>query len=304
MLYSKNDGVIVTGKLVKDGEAETKLSQQRFDRAIDPWFFHHARELPSTTHKEVISIMSYLFRYDRGAFWGGESVFAYFGLPNNRFWRFIFNPLTKTRAIHKSMLSTGSADFAMIQDLLLPVDTSEAFVDYVAEELAIWPIWICPVRKKPADGDVWGWPFWKDKASTAPVDTRHPVHRPVSSKGQLFLNPGVRGGAGDGSPSMVRCLNRRMEDVLRDLHGMKVPYAVASYTEEEFWDLYDRDEYDALRKERGAQALPTVYDKIKRLEQKEEERDKSKPEELRWQDRLLYIWPIGQIVFLFTMVFK
>jgi hypothetical protein len=166
LLYSRTEGVVITGRRVASRSPEArKLSRQRFDRAIDPWFYRHAKDLPPT-HSEVVPMESYLFRYDRGAFWGGETMLGYFGVPNNWFTRFIFNPLTKTRAMYKAMLASGSADFAIVQDLIIPVETSEAFVDYVAKELQVWPLWICPVRKKVEDGDIWGWPFWKDKSAT------------------------------------------------------------------------------------------------------------------------------------------
>ena len=44
---------------------------------------------------------------------------------------------------------------------------------------------------------------------------------------------------------------------------MKWLYAHAYYTEDEFWNIYDRKWYDALRVKYHATSLPSVYDKVK-----------------------------------------
>ena len=44
---------------------------------------------------------------------------------------------------------------------------------------------------------------------------------------------------------------------------MKWLYAQTYYTEDEFWDIYDRKWYDALRVKYHATTLPSVYDKVK-----------------------------------------
>lgn len=302
LLYSKDDGVIITGRHMASTSPEAaKLSTQRFDRATDPWFYHHVKDVP-TYHRELVPTQSYLFRYDRGAFWGGESLFTYFGLPNNWFTRLLTNPLTKTRSIYKMMLSTGSADFAIIQDLILPVETSEAFVDYVGKELKIWPLWVCPIRKKPEDGDVWGWPFWRESTPTDDTVRKRGKHN-SAGKGELTLNFGVWGPAVGDDLVASGELNRQLEVRLKELHGMKVPYSAAFYTEEEFWTLYDRKRYNELRKKWHAEALSTVYDKIKRYEESVEDQDAGEDEAMSLKERILWIWPFGGLYQLYRVLF-
>ncbi|MCJ1472524.1 hypothetical protein MMC13_001172 [Lambiella insularis] len=48
-----------------------------------------------------------------------------------------------------------------------------------------------------------------------------------------------------------------------ELGGMKWLYAHAYYTEEEFWSMYDRKWYEALRVKWSATTLLSVYEKIK-----------------------------------------
>jgi delta24-sterol reductase len=293
--HSMEHGVIISGRHLSSTDLVSRtVPFQRFDRAIDPWFYMHARDT-SESHVDIIPIQSYLFRHDRGAFWSGELFIKYLGLPNNRLVRCLVNPVTKARAIYKGMSSTDSADGAIIQDLLLPVDTSEAFVEYVNEELNIWPLWICPIRRKAGGKEIVGWPFYKTEnksATTSGLDNGKAVV--LEEKDEITFNFGVWGPT-DPTPAVFRKTNRRLEEKLGELRGMKVPYATNFYTEDEFWDLYDRRKYEELRKKWHAEALPNMYDKVRRRQSPEavEEKASEEPQPVTWKDRILQIWPLA-----------
>jgi delta24-sterol reductase len=302
--YSKEEGVIITGRHVSSAATTMRgLPHQRFDRAIDPWFYMHARE-SFDSYTEVVPTTSYLFRHDRGAFWSGEVFLNYYGLPNNCFIRWFLNPLMTARAIYKAMLAADSADGAIVQDLLLPLDTSEEFVEYIAKEFNIWPLWICPIRRKEADEEVVGWPFYKSENKMEAARSGRDSHA-STRKGELTLNFGVWGPT-DPSPAAVRKANRDLEQKLRDLRGMKVPYATNFYTEDEFWDLYDRPKYEKLRKKWHAEALPNMYDKVRRSQNLEMEHDVSAKDtrELTWKEAVLQIWPLGGLYQTFHVLFR
>jgi len=57
---------------------------------------------------------------------------------------------------------------------------------------------------------------------------------------------------------------------VHELGGQKWLYAHAYYTEEEFNEIYKNDAYLALREKYYASYLPTVYDKVKVDDEKEE----------------------------------
>jgi delta24-sterol reductase len=299
--YSMKEGVIITGQHVSSNAATVRgVPCQRFDRAIDPWFYMHAKGT-FESYTDVVPTQSYLFRHDRGAFWSGEVFFQYYGLPNNRFVRWLLNPIMTARAIYKAMLAADSADAAIVQDLLLPLDTSEAFVEYVDEELNIWPLWICPIRKKASADEILGWPFYKTRDETATTDKSI---LPMQ-KEDLILNFGVWGPT-DPTPTAVRRTNRDLEAKLRELHGMKVPYAANHYTEEEFWELYDRPKYDALRKKWHAEAMPNMYDKVRRKQVWEVAVGDSarSPRKLSWKETILQVWPLGGLYQTFHVLFR
>jgi delta24-sterol reductase len=304
--FSQVEGVILTGKHVSLAAPNIeRMPRQRFDRAIDPWFYMHAKGTPEA-YTEVIPTQSYLFRHDRGAFWSGDVFLKYYGLPNTGLIRWLLNPLMTARAIYKAMLATNSADGAIVQDFLLPLDTSEAFVQYTDKELGIWPLWICPIRKTDDDAKVLGWPFYKSKDAKAPANTWISTQTEGSRlRGELMLNFGVWGPT-DPTPTVVRKTNRDLEQKLRELRGMKVPYAANFYTEDEFWDLYDRQKYDKLRAAWHAGALPSMYDKVCRKQSQSagDDGDVEHAQGKTWLEAVLQTWPLGGLYQTFHVFFR
>jgi len=57
--------------------------------------------------------------------------------------------------------------------------------------------------------------------------------------------------------------NRDIEKTVKELGGLKWLYAHTYYTEEEFRNIYDRLEYDALRTKYHAETLPSIYQKVR-----------------------------------------
>lgn len=263
ILFARDSGVIVKGRLtnvVPDG-----VKVQRFSRARDQWFYLHVRsmlsppptkaessvtETKSPTSKakifstEVVPLVDYLFRYDRGGFWVGYYAFKYFVTPFNRFTRWALDRFMHTRVMYHALHESGHAERYIIQDLCLPYASAEGFIEYVDQQLGFYPIWICPLRMEAG---------------------RHmPLHPRIStttSNGNM-MNVGLWG-PGPKSPKEFIKLNREIEQTVQKLSGVKWLYARAYYTEEEFWKIYDHDWYSALRKRYCATSMPSVYDKVK-----------------------------------------
>lgn len=60
-------------------------------------------------------------------------------------------------------------------------------------------------------------------------------------------------------------VNRDLEQKIKELSGMKWQYAYAHtyYSEGEFWDLFNREWKNSLRKKHDANSLPSVYEQVK-----------------------------------------
>ncbi|EGP92099.1 unnamed protein product [Zymoseptoria tritici ST99CH_1A5] len=245
--YSKDKVVIVTGRLTNEVRPSVRL--QRFSRAQDPWFYMHVDRTTGRSYgtiTEVTTLQDYLFRYDRAAFWTGKYAFQYFVTPLNRITRWALDYFMHTRVMYQALHASGFSSKYIIQDLLLPRSGVENFVDFVDSKFGFYPLWLCPLKRgqevslRPKlGGDVYD-----------------------DDKKVSFVNVGVWG---PGSTNYSRFIeeNRELEQKITQLGGIKWLYAQAFYTEDEFWSIYDRKWYDALRQKYNATYLPSVYEKVR-----------------------------------------
>ena len=247
ILFSKDNGAIITGRLTDHPKHTIPI--QHFSDAGDPWFYLHVKDSikraagPGT---EAIPLAEYLFRYDRGGFWVGASAFDYFYMPFNAFTRWWLDDFLHTRMMYTALHASGHSKKYLVQDLALPYSTAEQFVDYTDKALGIYPLWLCPLRQSS-------------------LPTMHPHSHETEADGKTLkpmLNIGLWGNGPSRHDEFVKA-NRDLEHKLRELGGMKWLYAHTYYTEDEFWSMYDRDWYNALREKYCATSLPSVYDKVK-----------------------------------------
>ena len=249
MLFSQDQGVVMTGILtdtVKDG-----VKIERFSRPSDQWFYRYAQKRlaadPTGQFSIAIPIVDYLFRYDRGAFWGGMWAFKYFLTPFNRITRYVLDPFMHARVMFHALHASGFAKQYIVQDIGFPSSTVTDFIDYLDENFAFYPLWLCPLRKG-------------HKIPLHPRAVSGSSDSPLSK--EMVLNVGIWGPGPKNHADFIT-VNRDVERKTRELSGLKCLYARAYYTEDEFWEVYDRQWYEAVRTKYDANSLPNVYDKIK-----------------------------------------
>ena len=223
---------------------------------------------------EYVPLVNYLFRYDRGAFWGARYAFKYFITPFNRITRFILDPILHTRVIYRAIHKSGLLDFYVVQDVGIPYDKAEEFHLWLDKTLHLYPLWLCPLK------------LCRDSP-----DSSHGLHAEFGNPNTAdMLNFGVWGPVSRSRREAVRA-NRALEHKVQELGGKKWLYSHAFYTEDEFWAHYDRKSYDVLRQKYAATHLPSVYDKVKVDVEAEEAAARAS-----WTARLLAlfwsIWPL------------
>jgi Delta24-sterol reductase len=249
ILFLKASGVIMQGRMTNiPSSSSTPI--QTFSRARDPWFYLHAQSHSHGTqpYTELIPIKDYLFRYDRGCFWTGTLAFKYFCMPFNAFTRWLLDWFMHARIMYHAWHRSGIGQRYIIQDMAVPNENAEEFVSWLDRSVQAYPLWLCPLKV--------------ERCGLNPRSL-------TSSRGMPMLNIGVWGR----SPSEdFASLNRRIEAKLHALDGIKWLYAQTFYTEKEFWSIYDREGYNALRREYHAEGLPSVYDKVKTDVQAEREK--------------------------------
>lgn len=269
VIYSKNHGVLMIGRLTDN--LPTGIKPQVFSGPWDPWFYLHAKSKPTTQASvDYIPIAEYLFRYDRGGFWVGTEAFRYFGfVPFNKYTRWFLNDFVHTRMMYRALHASNLTFSLMIQDVSLPYDTVDDFIEYTSQNLDIWPLWLCPLH-----------------AIDPP--TFHPSSQdPERGTPQPMLNVGLWGAASKDFDTFVR-QNRDLEARLTALGGRKVLYSHTYYTKDEFWKLYDAEWYQKLREKYKATSLPTVYDKVNVDVVQQRELQNS-----TWTGKMASLWPFS-----------
>lgn len=243
IIFSKNFGVIMSGSF----SDRTNLPVSSFTHPQDEWFYLHAEKKASEKeiYEEQIPLVDYFFRYNRGAFWVGKYAFTRGQVPFNRFTRFLFDPLFKTRTLYRFLQAINISQKQIVQDFILPRETVLDFMDYIDKAIGIYPLWLLPGALASK----------KDKLSPGFIKTKLGIDVGVWGKPEIKFKA-------DKDTNVLIQLNRDIEKKLTELGGRKVLYAHQYYTEKEFWKIYDKDWYLGLRKKYFADAVfPDVYEK-------------------------------------------
>jgi hypothetical protein len=162
-----------------------------------------------------------LFRYDRGGFWVGELGYDYFHhlIPFTGFMRWLLGDFSHTRTLYHALHATGVGSRELVvQEVTVPWEKGVEMVEYVSEELEVWPLWLCPLKG-------------------GRVRSFHPVTSSASTPSTIsdeMLSIGIWGwGPKDRHQFVAK--DRGLEAKLEELGGRKWLYAHMFYTEAEFW---------------------------------------------------------------------
>lgn len=286
IVFSRGHSVIITGQLTDMKPDDYPV--QTFSNAGDPWFYLHVQD--KTKHLdamagvvEYVPLCEYLFRYDRAGFWVGRQGYTYFKVvPFTRFFRWLLDDYSHTRTLYHALHASGVSSQFVVQDLALPYQNAETFINWVDKNLGIWPLWLCPLREcsQPTFHPV------TQVLSEDELKWEHDTKPGAPNLSQPMLNIGVWGWGPKNSNEFIE-KNRTLEQVLRDLCGRKWLYSQTYYTEQEFWAQYDLTWYQSLRNKYFATTQPSVYDKVKSKTMAEQKKTR------HWKGSWLSSWPIG-----------
>lgn len=238
ILFSKFHGVIMSGNF---SDYVVGLNISSFHRPRDEWFYIHAEGIcyKENNFEELIPLRDYLFRYDRGAFWTGKFGFDIYHAPFSRFLRYLFAWVFKTRRLYEFLHGSNLSQQYLIQDLCIPRQNFVVFLSFIDKECSIYPLWLCPLKP----------------------NTREFLS-PTNNVTDLIINVGVYGDLKLRGNQFVE-KNRKIENKVQSLDGRKVLYAHSYYSEESFWSIYEREQYEKLREKYMAIfTFPTLFSKM------------------------------------------
>ena len=184
---------------------------------------------------DYLTTRDYLWRWDTDWFWCSRNVGAQHPLLRRLLGRDRLNSITYQKMMRWSARwrVAAAADRlrgvhaeTVIQDVDIPLPRATDFLAFLHDAVGILPIWVCPIR-----------------AARGPAFPLYPLARDTPHVNFGFWDT-VR--TPDARPPGA--LNRRIEQEVRALGGIKSLYSDAYYTEKEFGEIYDRGAYDALKR--------------------------------------------------------
>jgi FAD/FMN-containing dehydrogenase len=184
---------------------------------------------------DFLTAYDYLWRWDTDWFWCSKNVGAQNPVLRHIYGRDLLSSITYQKIMRWNTrwgLTAFWNRFAgihaesVIQDVDIPIARATEFLAFFHDEIGILPIWICPIRapdnaaqatfyRMPPGGPAINFGFW-DVVKTR--DAREPGH-----------------------------FNRKVERKVTELGGIKSLYSDSYYPEDEFWQLFDRNAYRALK---------------------------------------------------------
>lgn len=246
IIYSPAHAVLITGKKWFHLNKKPRYSLFPWKK----WFYKHAE---TARDEEYLSLEDYLFRHDRGAFWMGQYLSDPFWLWKyffhrhlkpldfhynplfNRLVPFFFGSLFSSQRLYKTLHSLPEGWFRkafVVQDFYMPQETVLEFLKHVT----IFPIWLCPIRP----------------THTPQLLSPHALSTP------LLFDVGVYGFAHNAIET-----THYLEKLCSTLGGRKMLYSENFYSQEEFWKLYSKDDYMALRRRfYSEERFPSIEEKL------------------------------------------
>lgn len=192
--------------------------------------------------EDYLTAKDYIWRWDPDWFWCSK----YF-LMQNKVLRFLLGRwLLKSTAYWRIMHFVNThgwinrltrfispATETVIQDLQIPGENAVEFYQFFKRELRIDPMLICPIRLNPS----------LDKFLFCQM-SQHKTYINFGAYGNFLPSDKEKG-----------YFNRLIENKVSACGGSKWLYSNVFYTEQEFWQLYDKNTYFSVKNQYDPQGL-------------------------------------------------
>ena len=199
--------------------------------------------------EDWLTVRDYIWRWDTDWFWCSKNLYAQNPLVRRLYGRDRLGSRTYskimrwnsrvgfTRAIDRIRGLHGES---VIQDVDIPIGNAAAFLDFLAREIGIWPVWMCPIGPQ-ADCARW---------------TLYPMER------RWYVNFGFWDVKRTKEAHPPGHFNRLIERKVIELGGIKSLYSDSFFARDEFDRSYGGDAYRKLKaKYDPSGAFPQLYDK-------------------------------------------
>jgi len=204
-----------------------------------------------TKQEDYLSTLDYIWRWDPDWFWCSKVFFMQNPVLRLLLGKWMLKSTVYTkimRALDKPWVGTtlevmrGKRE-SIIQDVLIPIQHAPLFLEFFQKEIGIKPIWTCPIH-----------PFSQS--------ARYPLC-PLDPD-TLYIDFGFWDSVATNQKEGY--YNRKIEKMVQALDGFKGLYSSSYYTEEEFWEIFDKPTYHKLKQKYDPEGLLRgLFEKIQNL---------------------------------------
>ena len=216
------------------------------DYTFDRIYYRSLRERAS----DFLTTRDYLWRWDTDWFWCSKNLGAQNPLLrriygrsrlNSVFYQKVMRWNTRWKVGAAVERARGLHAESVIQDVDVPLARAGEFLAFLHDEVGVLPIWICPIRA-PHPDDI------------------YPLY-PLAP-GTAYVNFGFWDRVTFRESHPPGFVNRKIEQRVTAMRGLKSLYSDSYFSEGEFWSIYNRPAYEALKaKYDAARTLPDLYAK-------------------------------------------
>jgi FAD/FMN-containing dehydrogenase len=203
-------------------------------------------------HEDWLTTRDFLWRWDTDWFWCSKNLLAQNPVVRRLYGRDRLGSRTYaklmrwnsrvglTRAMDRLR---GLHAEPVIQDVDIPIAKAPHFLDFLAREVGIWPVWMCPIKAQP----------------NAQRFTLYPLSH------VWYVNFGFWDVVRTRKARAPGQVNRAIERAVAQLGGIKSLYSESYFTADEFDSAYGGEAYRTLKaKYDPGNAFPSLYDKCVR----------------------------------------
>jgi FAD/FMN-containing dehydrogenase len=239
VVFAKDSMVLSPARFVDEAPFVSDYTYKRI-------YYRSLRERTS----DFLTARGYLWRWDTDWFWCSKNLGAQNPLLRTLYGRKRLNSVFYQKVMRwNTKWKLGAAlerarkvsAESVIQDVDVPLDAAVDFLQFLLADVGVLPIWICPIREPNA---ATSWPLYPLEPGTA------------------YINFGFWDRVTSKEARPPGYLNRKIEKRVTQLRGLKSLYSDSYFTESEFWSIYNKPAYDALKARYDPErALPDLYEK-------------------------------------------
>jgi len=249
----KNDADFVDG--VVFGQEEFVLTTARFVDTVDKTSDYTDRNIYYRSVRsggnDHLSTTDYIWRWDTDWFWCSKNLGAQNQVIrrllgknrlNSRFYSRVMRWNSRWRLLEALERLTKTRRESVIQDVDIPIQHADDFLDFLHGEIGITPIWVCPVKRCPSSKNAF--PLFEMQPDI------------------VYINFGFWDVLRFRDRHPAGYFNRKIETRVEALSGLKSLYSTSWYTKPKFWELYGGDQYHALKAKYDPEhRFPSLYEK-------------------------------------------